>query len=197
MKMHTFKLVLVGDPGVGKTTFVKRHLTGDFEMRYIPTLGVEVHPISFNTNYGNITFNVWDCAGQEKYTGLGSGYCLQAHAAIIMFDVTSPISYRNTEDHYLKVTEVCGEIPMTLCGNKVDISVGRKVKTKDILLHKKHANLKYYNISAKSNYNCLTPFLELAKDLTGKQDLKFIGSDQQETVVTYIPIKRGTWCNTM
>jgi GTPase SAR1 family protein len=136
----TFKLVLVGDGGVGKTTFVKRHLTGEFEKRYVgtarrrvrgqgaeraragavrrtqidtrvppslasgtglqeehlshdrsrshlrpvararalclcaATLGVEVHPLTFHTNRGQIVFNVWDTAGQEKFGGLRDGY---------------------------------------------------------------------------------------------------------------------------
>ena len=60
-----FKLILVGDGGVGKTTFVKRHLTGEFEKKYVATLGVEVHPLNFHTNRGAIKFNVWDTAGQE------------------------------------------------------------------------------------------------------------------------------------
>ena len=60
-----FKLILVGDGGVGKTTFVKRHLTGEFEKKYVATLGVEVHPLVFHTNRGAIKFNVWDTAGQE------------------------------------------------------------------------------------------------------------------------------------
>ena len=70
----TFKLVLVGDGGVGKTTFVKRHLTGEFEKKYVATLGVEVHPLEFSTNLGQIIFNVWDTAGQEKFGGLRDGY---------------------------------------------------------------------------------------------------------------------------
>jgi hypothetical protein len=57
--MPTFKCVLVGDGGTGKTTFVKRHLTGEFEKKYVATLGVEVHPLVFNTNRGFIRFNVW------------------------------------------------------------------------------------------------------------------------------------------
>jgi len=69
-----FKVVLVGDGGVGKTTFVKRHLTGEFEKKYIATLGVEVHPMEFFTTRGNVKFMVWDTAGQEKLSGLRDGY---------------------------------------------------------------------------------------------------------------------------
>ena len=76
-EMPTFKLVLVGDGGVGKTTFVKRHLTGEFEKKYVATLGVEVHPLVFHTNRGPLRFNVWDTAGQEKFGGLRDGYYIQ------------------------------------------------------------------------------------------------------------------------
>ncbi len=54
---------------VGKTTFVKRHLTGEFEKKYNATVGVEVHPLQFQTNRGLIVYNVWDTAGQEKFGG--------------------------------------------------------------------------------------------------------------------------------
>ena len=69
-----FKLVLIGDGGVGKTTFVKRHLTGEYEKCYIATIGVEVHPLKFFTSRGAIVFSVWDTAGQEKLSGLRDGY---------------------------------------------------------------------------------------------------------------------------
>ena len=54
---------------IGKTTFVKRHLTGEFEKKYNATVGVEVHPLQFQTNRGLIVYNVWDTAGQEKFGG--------------------------------------------------------------------------------------------------------------------------------
>lgn len=56
--MLQYKLVLVGDGGVGKTTLVKRHITGEFTKGYVPTLGVEVKSLMFNTNYGPVTFDI-------------------------------------------------------------------------------------------------------------------------------------------
>ncbi|KAI3880616.1 hypothetical protein MKX03_037488, partial [Papaver bracteatum] len=107
----SFKLVIVGDSTVlffgycyiiwvftmcsGKTTFVKRHLTGEFEKKYEPTIGVEVHPLDFHTNCGRIRFHYWDTAGQEKFGGLRDGYYIHGQCAIIMFDVTARMTYKN------------------------------------------------------------------------------------------------------
>ncbi|KAJ7354211.1 ras-domain-containing protein [Mycena olivaceomarginata] len=168
----TFKLVLVGDGGTGKTTFVKRHLTGEFEKKYIATLGVEVHPLSFTTNYGPILFNVWDTAGQEKFGGLRDGYYIQAQCGIIMFDVTSRITYQNVPNWHRDLERVCENIPIVLCGNKVDIKE-RKVKPSSVTFHRKK-NLQYFEISAKSNFNFEKPFLYLGRKLIGSPDLAFV-----------------------
>ena len=68
------KCILIGDGGVGKTTYVKRMVSGEFEKKYVATLGVVVYPLKFTTNMGEIQFNVWDTAGQEKLGGLRDGY---------------------------------------------------------------------------------------------------------------------------
>ncbi|KAG0744255.1 hypothetical protein G6F57_003929 [Rhizopus arrhizus] len=170
----TFKLVLVGDGGTGKTTFVKRHLTGEFEKRYVATLGVEVHPLQFYTNFGEIVFNTWDTAGQEKFGGLRDGYYIGGQCAIIMFDVTSRITYKNVPNWHRDLVRVCENIPIVLCGNKVDIKE-RKVKAKTITFHRKK-NLQYYDISAKSNYNFEKPFLWLARKLVGNPQLDFVAA---------------------
>jgi len=171
-EMPTFKLILVGDGGTGKTTFVKRHLTGEFEKKYVATLGVEVHPLVFHTNRGPIRFNCWDTAGQEKFGGLRDGYYIQGQAAIIMFDVTSRMTYKNVPNWHRDLVRVCENIPIVLCGNKVDIK-DRKVKPKQITFHRKK-NLQYYDISAKSNYNFEKPFLWLARKLVGDANLVFV-----------------------
>jgi GTP-binding nuclear protein Ran len=168
----TFKLIVVGDGGVGKTTFVKRHISGEFAKKYVPTVGVEVHPIRFTTNYGPIQFNVWDTAGQEKFGGLRDGYYIQGQCAILMFDVTSRVTYKNVNNWHRDLVRVCENIPIVLVGNKVDIK-DRRVKAKNITFHRKKA-LQYYDVSAKSNYNYEKPFLWLARKLTGVANLVFV-----------------------
>merc|ERR1712032_1195374 len=153
-------------------TFVKRHLTGEFEKRYIATLGVEVHPMPFHTSHGQIMFNVWDTAGQEKLGGLRDGYYIGGNCGIIMFDVCSRITYSNVPKWYKDLTRVREAIPIVLVGNKVDVR-DRKVKAKQITFHRKK-NLQYYDISAKSNYNFEKPFLWLARKLSGDNALHFV-----------------------
>ncbi|CAL6327105.1 unnamed protein product [Bathycoccus prasinos] len=161
-EVPTFKLVLVGDGGTGKTTFVKRHLTGEFEKKYLPTVGVAVHPLDFNTNCGPIRFDCWDTAGQEKFGGLRDGYYIHGQCAIIMFDVTSRTTYKNVPTWHRDITRVCEDIPIVLCGNKVDV--------------RNRQNLQYYELSAKSNYNFEKPFLYLARKLAGNPQLVFTES---------------------
>ncbi|KAI9892066.1 MAG: GTP-binding nuclear protein gsp1/Ran [Vezdaea aestivalis] len=170
----SFKLVLVGDGGTGKTTFVKRHKTGEFEKKYIATLGVEVHPLGFTTNLGEINFDVWDTAGQEKFGGLRDGYYINGQCGIIMFDVTSRITYKNVPNWHRDLVRVCENVPIVLTGNKVDVKE-RKVKAKTITFHRKK-NLQYYDISAKSNYNFEKPFLWLARKLVGNASLEFVAA---------------------
>jgi len=177
----TWKLLLVGDGGTGKTTIRKRHCTGEFEQRYQPTLGVEVHPLNFHTNYGPIRFSVWDTAGQEKFGGLRDGYFIGGQCAIIMFDVTSRMSYKNVPNWYRDIERVCENIPIVVCGNKVDMK-DRKVRIRsdsirvlsnDKKVGKNYRYLQYYDISSKSNYNSEKPFLYLARELIGDKNLTF------------------------
>ena len=95
-----------------------------------------MHPLVFYTNKGPIRFNVWDTAGQEKFGGLRDGYYIQGQCAIIMFDVTSRVTYKNVPNWHRDLVRVCEGIPIVLCGNKVDVK-DRKVKAKSIVFHRK------------------------------------------------------------
>ena len=132
-----FKLVLVGDGGVGKTdeisesfdrlivlffswigktTFVKRHLTGEFEKKYNATVGVEVHPLQFQTNRGLIIYNVWDTAGQEKFGGKSTTLSICVFPNMLFFAIqvfemviTSVVNARSlcSTWHHVSHTKMC------------------------------------------------------------------------------------------
>ena len=91
-----------------------------------------------------------------------------------MFDVTSRMTYKNVPQWHRDLVRVCENIPIVLCGNKVDIK-DRKVKAKTITFHRKKS-LQYYELSAKSNYNFEKPFLWIARKLIGNANLTFVQS---------------------
>jgi GTP-binding nuclear protein Ran len=162
-----YKILLVGDGGVGKTTWINRHRTGEFEKKYIATQGVDVTPLTFNTNYGPVTFKVWDCAGQEKFGGIRTGYYTGAQGAIVMFDLTSKVTHTNVSRWIEPIDELAPGIPIVLCGNKCDIPVIGRIAEQDL------PNVDYCQISARSNLNFEKPWLNLARRLTKHSDLEF------------------------
>lgn len=171
-----YKIVVIGDGAVGKTTYVKRMFTGEFEKKYVATLGVEVHPLKFNTNYGVVRFAVWDTAGVEKFGGLRDGYYIHADGALLMFSYADAESLQHVQKWDEQFQNIRPNAPTVLCGNKVDLNPSlRKVNPMQISYHRKHSErMVYYDVSARSNYNFEKPFLHLARKLTGHEDLVFI-----------------------
>ncbi|PGH15480.1 hypothetical protein AJ80_05497 [Polytolypa hystricis UAMH7299] len=176
-----FKAVVVGDAGVGKTTLVKRFLYPElhFQAGHIATPGVEVHPLTFTTTHGIIHLDLWDTAGEEKDGSKLEKYYANADAAIIMFDVTNRISYKNVHSWYTCLKHAIGtdkpskliKIPVCLCVNKVDMK-GRKVFS-EITTYTQKKNLEYYEVSAKNTYCFDRPFLWLLRVLAGEPGLDF------------------------
>lgn len=166
----SFKVVLMGPAEVGKTTFVKRMKTGEFGEAYLPTIGMDSFPITFNTTEGPIRFNVWDCAGKPRLRGLGDAYLIAADAVILMFDLTDEASFRELKQYREDVKFHVPDAPLVICGNKADCKYG-KVSPQEINTLKKEAD--YYDVSVKSNYNFERPWLNLLRKLTGVSELGF------------------------
>ncbi|KAH3732821.1 GTP-binding nuclear protein Ran [Pelomyxa schiedti] len=150
-----YKCLLVGDGATGKTTFVKRHMTGEFVKKYNPTLGVEVHSLVFDTNYGRFLFDVWDTAGQEKMGGLRDGYYVNGQCAIIMFDMNDTETWKNVPRWRRDVERVCGQIPTVICGNKADLLDEDKRKPTPRVPN----NCTFIPVSSCFNWHAEKPFL--------------------------------------
>ena len=118
--METKKIVLVGDANVGKTSFVKKLEGLAIPENRIATLGVEVDPIRRIFENQTKCFNIWDCAGEERYSGLGDGYYVESDGAIIMAECNNSTSITNIESWRTKLRRVIGDKPIVVVLNKCD-----------------------------------------------------------------------------
>lgn len=148
--IKNYKICLIGDGGVGKTTFVQRHLNNIFDEKYIATLGVEVHLIRKD----NTCFNLWDCAGQEKFGGLRDGYYINSQGVIFFFDLTNKLSLINLKNWINSCYKINGNIPCVIVGLKSDIPGG----IEDEVVRTYIGNIPYVKVSSKNEENLDEPF---------------------------------------
>ncbi len=169
----SYKILLVGESKVGKTSFIQKHLTGKYIQDHNPTTGIESYLLKFNTNYGLINLNIHECGGHKKFVGLPINYYRCSDAVIVMFDLTSLETYKLAKERVRNILLAIPKSPLVLCGNKVDLQ-DRKVKPKGIAVHfelESERKFLYYDISVKSNYNFQKPFLFLLRQITNRSDL--------------------------
>lgn len=150
------KLLMLGDPQVGKTTFITRHQTGQFTSNYVPTNPIVPEIITFTTDTGSIQTEIHQQINpNDRYDG-----------AILMFDLRNRNSHDAIFKYYNQISNM--NIPIVICGNKADIPVRIKGITVDKL-----PKTVFYLISAKSNYNFEKPFLHLVRQIFGDQQIVF------------------------
>eukprot|EP01091_Cochliopodium_minus_P009141 TRINITY_DN2185_c0_g1_i1.p1 TRINITY_DN2185_c0_g1~~TRINITY_DN2185_c0_g1_i1.p1 ORF type:complete len:267 (+),score=67.56 TRINITY_DN2185_c0_g1_i1:46-846(+) len=170
------KLIIIGEYGVGKKTLLKRFNYSNFNKKYVATIGAEIYPFHFKLNFGKIIMDCCAYSGNEKFGRPRDAFYIGSKAVIIMFDVTSRVTYKKVSSWYKDATRVLGEnVPVVIVGNKIDVSVlERKVKPKQIDFPKRK-NLPYFEISAKSNYNTENLFLEVSRLVIGvKNGVEFV-----------------------
>lgn len=162
-------VLLLGDGGVGKTTFVKQYCIGEFVSRYIPTRGVEEHSLQFNTNKGFVNVNLLDVEGQDYYRGSRYAYT-KADAALVFFDLTSRVTYNNHFEWISTFKIRSPNKPFVIVGNKCDV-YDRKVKPETIQM-RKH-KVEYCEISSKTRLGYENPLLSIIKTFLG-EDTHFV-----------------------
>jgi len=169
-----FKLIVAGDSGVGKSTFIERLSAGILEELQLHGKTIKIHKVKFSTTIGEIQFNIWDLDQASIENEPPNEFFMGADCAIIMFDVIKRMSYKNCAAWYNKIREFNdhANIPIGLTGNKVD-SKEREVKPKMIIFHRKK-NLHYEDISALANYQIEKPFIHLIRKLTQDKGLYLV-----------------------
>ena len=157
-----FKIVIVGDSGVGKTNLITRYLKNDFKPETKATIGVEFSDKKYIYKNKNIKIQIWDTAGQERYRSLTSMYYKGAKGAIFVYDISSKISFENIDKWLIEMKKTADEnIKIILIGNKCDLIEKREVKEDDGKIKAKDLNVPFMETSAlncinvEKAFNCL------------------------------------------
>ncbi|MFX0079781.1 MAG: Rab family GTPase [Candidatus Hermodarchaeota archaeon] len=160
---HSAKVVVVGDPAVGKTSLIVRYVKGMFNPSYILTLGVNFFVQDIAVGDQRLRMTIWDTAGQERFGPIRKKYYKGARGAILVFDQSNPESFERMGFWIDEVNRECGDIPCILVGNKADLIA--TVPKDDIKEFASQQALTYVETSAKTGMNSIRPFFLLAPSI--------------------------------
>ncbi|MFX1277787.1 MAG: Rab family GTPase [Promethearchaeota archaeon] len=153
---YVYKLSLIGDGGVGKTSMVQRYVHGIFKADYKATIGtfISKKECEFDELNTSVRFMIWDLAGQSQFQRLWPDYLTDSRAGIIVYDITNRESFENVKKWFNIITEVAFEnIVLILVGNKVDLTETREISTEEGMELAKSLGVYYMETSAKTNEN--------------------------------------------
>ena len=181
-RSFTFKVILVGDGAVGKTSLIRRFVHNKFEKDYLMTLGSEITKYNATIDGNNVSLVIWDLAGQEGFKNIRQNFFTGTNAAIIVFSheesEAGEKSLKNVPKWLEEIKKHVKSIPIMLFGNKIDLidvdklNVNMSLPKSDHNLNKLANDLGflgYYKTSALSGENVHDAFGVMIKELHDKQ----------------------------
>ena len=171
---YVFKLIVCGDPEVGKTSIVLRFTDNAFKRTYLYTVGVNItrKELNIESKY-RIQFVIWDIAGQSKYEMIRGHFYEGADGFFLVFDLTCPESFETITNWYEDIQKHIEETPNKrgfLIGNKKDLDSERKIDAEQALGLAEKLNLEYIETSALTGENVGASFSKLAKVLISQRE---------------------------
>ncbi|PAA85495.1 hypothetical protein BOX15_Mlig010303g2 [Macrostomum lignano] len=167
-----FKLVLLGESAVGKSSLVLRFVKGQFHEYQESTIGAAFLTQTVVVDDVTVKFEIWDTAGQERYNSLAPMYYRGAQAAIVVYDITSADSFQRAKSWIRELNEKATAVKVVaLAGNKVDLQQQRLVDLNEAQQFADDKGLVFMEASAKTAMNVNDLFLSVAKRLTQLGDV--------------------------
>ncbi|KAI0461467.1 Rab GTPase ypt6 [Komagataella kurtzmanii] len=167
MALTKYKIVFLGDQGVGKTSLITRFMYDTFNDHYAATVGIDFLSKTLYLDDKTVRLQLWDTAGQERFRSLVPSYIRDSNVAIIVYDTTSKSSFQSVDKWCDDVRNERGEnVIICLVANKADLADQRVISTEDG--EKKATGLKvdlFIETSTKKGYNVKNLFRKVAKTL--------------------------------
>ena len=151
MVKYISKVVILGDPQVGKTSLILRYVDNKFDESYKMTLGFDISIKKVKRADTEYSLSLWDIAGQEQFDKLKDTYLAGAQGALLIYDVTKPKTFQSIKNWRTSLHKKEKDTPFILVGNKNDLIDDKKVSTDEgKKLAKEIGAYKFYEASAKS-----------------------------------------------
>ena len=161
-----FKVLLIGDSSVGKTSVLLRYVDDTFNPEFQTTIGVDFKISTFQLNGKVIKLQLWDTAGQDRFKTIVASYYRGAHGIILAFDITNATSFQNITRWYDESQNYLQKsVPKLLIGNKSDLSSQRAVRTEDAKELADRLGVDYIETSAKNSQNVKLAFETLSRNI--------------------------------
>jgi len=175
---YLFKVVLIGDSGVGKSNLLSRFTRNEFNLESKSTIGVEFATKSIQSDGKTIKAQIWDTAGQERYRAITSAYYRGAVGALLVYDISKRISYDNVSRWLKELRDHADQnIVIMLVGNKKDLRHMRQVQTDEAKEFCKQHKLFFIETSALADSNVTTAFETILKEIYRLISRKSVTSD--------------------
>ena len=181
MEKFTFKITVVGDGTAGKTSLIRNFTQGSFKDDYVKTIGAQFskHEEKIEDDLCKLFF--WDIAGQDTFHFLRPTFYQGSNAAIIVYSLEEndfgKESFGHVKAWYNEIKKHCGDIPVVLFGNKVDLVTKKSpIEEKALKFVKKRNLIEYFRTSSKTGEKVTQAFHALIKNLHNKYKLE--GPDQ-------------------
>ncbi|CAK9297287.1 unnamed protein product [Gordionus sp. m RMFG-2023] len=166
---YLFKLLLIGDSGVGKSCLLIRFADDTYTESYISTIGVDFKIRSIELDGKIIKLQIWDTAGQERFRTITSSYYRGAHGIIVVYDITDQESFNNVKQWLLEINRYASEnVCKLIVGNKDDLTGKRAVKDTDAKALADSLGIPFLETSAKNANNVEQAFITMASDIKRK-----------------------------
>lgn len=163
-RSHSFKVVLLGEGCVGKTSLVLRYVENKFNDRHFSTLQASFLNKKINIAGKRVSLAIWDTAGQERFHALGPIYYRDSNGAILVYDVTDEDSFQKVKTWVKELRKMLGnDVCLCIAGNKIDLEKGRAVSLEEADLYATSVGAKHFMTSAKLNRGIEELFVDLAK----------------------------------
>lgn len=163
---NSYKIVVVGASGVGKTAIVNQLVNKNFKEEGQPTIGVEFKSYSLQADSENVKLQIWDTAGQERFRSVSKAYFRNALGAVLVFDLTQRSSFDELNMWINDLNSLCApNAYIILVGNKTDLADDRQISETEAQEFAKRYNIIYIETSAKTGANVEDTFVRLGQGI--------------------------------